>query len=299
MTTAAIYAHSSTIEPSSISINNQVSACRKTAATEGLVVDDKFIYCDNSPPGSSKAIHRRIAGRRLIDAINNKQIDILFIEDILRATRDVSHAMDLMSSVEISGLRIVTSDGLDTAQPNWKTLWKIKLMTAGLQVENNARRVVHGMLGQLERGYQVSPPPFGFKRVRVRTPDDFDIGTRWEIEPEKAELIRAMYNLRQSGKSYAQIARYLNDAKVAPPCPRLCRGIAYWRPGTVRRILANKIYKGLYVWNGSAQAKVAAIWGGRRLDERAFERPQLQIVSYEAWAACNPPKMDASVGVGA
>jgi DNA invertase Pin-like site-specific DNA recombinase len=299
MTTAAIYARSSTFEHSSISIDNQISACRKTAATEGLVVDDKFVYIENNTPGISNIRYRRIGRQRLIDAINGKQFDVLFMEDILRATRDIAQAINLMSIVETSGLRIVTSDGLDTAQPNWKILWQIKLMAAGLHVENNAMRVVRGMLGQLERGYQVSMPPFGFKAVRNRTPKGHELGSRWEIDSKEAEVIRAMYSLRQTGKSFTGIATVLNTLGVPNPCAYRSHGVARWRPGTVSRILANKIYKGTYAWNASAQAKIKAVNAGRRLDEREFERPHLQIVSDETWAACNPLKMNASVGVGA
>jgi hypothetical protein len=206
--------------------------------------------------------------------------------------------MDVMSLVEIGGLRIVTTDGLDTAMSDWKSRWLTQLLASSTDAKWTAVKTARGMLGKLERGFQVSMAPFGFKRVREQTPWGSELGTIWEIESDKAELLRTMYSMRQCGKTYSKIAQYLNTSEVAPPSPRLCHGFAFWRPSTVQRILSNKIYRGIYVWNGSARAKALAIKGGRVPDEREFERPHLRIVSDETWAACNRPTIVATVGVG-
>jgi DNA invertase Pin-like site-specific DNA recombinase len=298
MPTAAIYARSSTVETCAVSIDNQVSACRRAAAIEGLVVDDRFVFRDNNPRGSSKTHLRRFGWERLIDAIKGKQIDVLFMEDVLRATRDLDQVKDVMSLMEIGGLRIVTTDGLDTAMSDWKSRWLSQLLASSADAKWTAVKTARGMLGKLERGFQVSVAPFGFKRVREQTEWGSELGTIWEIESDKAELIRTMYSMRQCGKTHSEIAQYLNTSEVAPPSPRLCHGFAFWRPSTVQRILSNKIYRGIYVWNGSARAKALAIKGGRVPDEREFERPHLRIVSDETWAACNRPTIVATVGVG-
>jgi site-specific DNA recombinase len=298
MSTAAIYAPRPSANRYGVSIVNQISRCRRLAAKEGLVIADRFIYSDTALPSSSKTGPIGFNRQALFRSIASKQIDILFIETMACATQDIAQAMALTSFVENNNLRVVTCDGLDTSDSNWKLTWLTQLLEAAAHGKDTSLQVVRGMLGQLERGYQVSQPPFGFKTVRDRTPKGHELGSRWEIDSQEAEVILKMYRLRQSGKSVAEIALELNTAKVAPPCPSLWREVAYWRPSSVRRILANKIYKGIYAWNCSPQAKATAITAGRRLEEREFQRPHLQIVSDETWEACNPPKMDATTEVG-
>ena len=288
MPTAAIYARYSTDEQRPTSIDDQVRRCRETAAKEGLTVADDFVFSDSAISGTEKGRAKRIQYQRLLDAIEARLVDVVFIDDVSRATRDYLEGAKLMATVENSGLRVVTSDGLDTTQQNWKTLWQIKLMTAGMQVENTAMQVVRGMLGQLERGYQIAQPPYGYRGVREEGEDGKVHGTHWVIEEKEAELIRKLYAWRKSGMSMAKIAFELNDVlRVLPPCFRRCLGKIYWRPATVHRILANPIYKGIFVWNGSAFTKAKAKRRRKVVEEVEFERPKLVIVSSELWADCN------------
>ena len=298
MPTAAIYARYSTDEQRPTSIDDQVRRCRETAAKEGLTVADKFVYSDSAISGTAKGRVKRVQYQRLLDAIEARLVDIVFIDDVSRATRDYLEGAKLMATVENNGLRVVTSRGLDTSQPNWKTLWQIKLMTAGMQVENTAMQVVRGMLGQLERGYQIAQPPFGYRGVREKMPGGLKLGTKWEIEEKEAELIRNMYQWRKSGKSVAKIAFELNGRNVLPPCYHRCSGVPYWRPATVHRILANPIYKGIFVWNGSAFTKAKAKRRRKVVEKIEFDRFSLHLISKELWAACNQPTKEMTARNG-
>jgi site-specific DNA recombinase len=78
--------------------------------------------------------------------------------------------------------------------------------------------------------------------------------------------------------------------KVLPPCYRRCKGKdVYWRPATVLRILANPIYKGIFVWNGSAFTKAKAKRKRKVVEEIEFDRASLGFISKELWADCNQP----------
>jgi DNA invertase Pin-like site-specific DNA recombinase len=253
---------------------------------------------DIAVSGTEKGRSKRVQWQRLLDAIECGVVDIVFIDDLSRATRDVYEGIKLMKIVETTGLRVVTSDGLDTKEPNWKALWQIKLITAGMQVENTAMQVVRGMIGQLERGYQIAQPPFGYRGVRIKEDSGRELGTSWEVEKKEADLVCMMYAWRKSGKSVAKIAGELNSLKVLPPCYRRCSGVPYWRPATVHRILSNTIYKGIFVWNGSGFSKARAKKKRKQLVEQEFERPHLRVVSDELWMACNLPKKEMSIRGG-
>lgn len=288
MPTAAIYARYSTDEQRPTSIEDQVRRCRATAAKEGLVVDDKWIFSDSAVSGTAKGRSKRVAYQRLLDAIEARLIDVVFFDDVSRASRDIQEGGVIMAIVKSTGLRVVTCDGIDSEQPNWWMLWCLNLMTAVQQVEGTASMVVRGMLGQLNRGYQIAQPPFGYVGVRIKDDNGEPIGTHWAIDEKEADVLRSMYQWRQSGKSAAKIAQELNLAGILPPGYRRCKSVPYWRPGTVHRVLANPVYRGVFVWNGSIFTKYKAKLKRKEVVPLEFERPALRLVSDEVWNACNP-----------
>lgn len=288
MPVAAIYARYSTDEQRPTSIEDQVRRCRETAAREGLVVEDKWVFSDSAISGTAKGRTKRVAYQRLMDAIEARLIDVVFFDDVSRASRDMQEGGKIMALVKSIGLRVVTSDGIDSRHSDWWMLWSLKLMTAVQQVEGTATQVIRGMLGQLERGYQIAQPPFGYTGIQLKADSGKPLGTRWLIDEKQAELLRKMYEWRLSGKSAAKIAHDLNIAKILPPGYRKCKGVPYWRPGTVHRVLGNPIYKGIFLWNGSIFTKFKAKKKRKEVVTIEFERPALRLVSDEVWAACNP-----------
>jgi site-specific DNA recombinase len=288
MPTAAIYARYSTDEQRPTSIDDQVRQCRQNAATQGFTVDEKWVFSDSAITGTAKGRVKRVAYQRLLDAIADRLIDVVFVDEVSRVARDMLEGAKMMDIVERTGLRIVTGDGIDSLQKNWKLMWSFKLMSAVQEVESTADRVGRGMIGQLERGYQIAQPPFGYTGTRIKAADGRELGTLWELDPVKAGLMRDMYRWRFEGQSVSGIAKRLNLAGILPPSHTRCKGTPYWRPATVHRVLANTIYKGVFVWNGSAFTRAKARAKRKVIETISYGRPALRLVSDEIWAACNP-----------
>lgn len=288
MPTAAIYARYSTDEQRPTSIEDQVRQCRQNAASQGFTVDEQWVFSDSAITGTAKGRVKRIAYQRLLDAIADRLIDVVFVDEVSRVARDMLEGAKMMDIVERTGLRIVTGDGIDSRQKNWKLMWSFKLMSAVQEVESTADRVGRGMVGQLERGYQIAQPPFGYAGVRIKSEDGRELGTLWELDPVKAGLVRDMYRWRFEGQSVGGIAKRLNLASVLPPSHKRCKGVPYWRPATVHRLLANTVYKGMFIWNGSAFTRARARKKRKVVETISYERPALRLVSDDVWAACNP-----------
>lgn len=288
MPTAAIYARYSTDEQRETSIEDQVRRCRETAAREGFTVDNAFVFSDSAVSGTAKGRAKRVGYQRLLDAIQSGLVDVVIVDDVSRVARNMLEGATLMELAEQSGLRIITCDGIDSKQRDWTLLWSFKLITAVQEVKGTADKVVRGMVGQLERGYQIAQPAFGYRGVREGSPSGRDGGTRWEVQPEEAAVVRRMYQMRYDGLSVAAIARRLNEDGVLPPNHRRCKGIAYWRPATVHRLLSNTVYRGTFIWNGSSFTRAKARARKMPVKTISYERPALRLVSDEVWAACNP-----------
>lgn len=225
MPTAAIYARYSTDEQRETSIEDQVRRCRQTAAKEGFSVDDEFVFSDSAVSGTAKGRAKRVGYQRLLDAIHNGLVDVVIIDDVSRVARNMVEGATLMEIAEQKGLRIITCDGIDSKQRDWTLLWSFKLITAVQEVKGTADKVVRGMVGQLERGYQIAQPAFGYVGVREGSPNGRDGGTKWELHPERADIVRRMYHMRFEGASVAGL-RHVHCHSALICCQLLCRHCA-------------------------------------------------------------------------
>jgi DNA invertase Pin-like site-specific DNA recombinase len=288
MRTAAAYARYSTDDQRPTSIEDQVRRCRQLAKQKGYAVEEKWLFTDSAISGATKGNGKRLAFVQLLDAIEAREVDVLFIDEVSRVARNYLDGARIIDLVERTGLRVVTDDGIDSEDQNWQLMWSFKLMAAVQQVQSTASEVVRSMVGQLERGYMIAQAPIGYIAEQVRDSDGRKQGTLWRPDAKNAALIMRMYEWRYEGMSLLRIATRLNDEGVPCPGQRRCKGPAYWRPATVGRVLANTVYKGVFVWNGSAYARAKARKRRKTLEPKAYDRPALRLVSDEVWAACNP-----------
>lgn len=290
MPTGAIYGRYSDDEQKPTSIDDQVRRCLETAAAQGISVDKKFIFSDSAVSGTAKGRSKRPGYERLLDAIREQQVDVLIIDELSRVSRNTLDGALLMDLLETTGVRIITGDGIDSDRREWKMLWGLKMISAVQEVESTADRVTRGMIGQLERGYQIAQPPIGYVGVKVFS-ENRELGTLWDLDKEKADIVKRMFQWRFEGMSAGGIAKRLNEEGVLPPAHKRCKGPAYWRPASVHRVLANPVYKGIFVWNGSAFTQAKARKKRKKVTMISYERPNLRIVSDEVWTACNPAKV--------
>jgi DNA invertase Pin-like site-specific DNA recombinase len=288
MQRCAIYARYSTDEQRATSIDDQVRRCRALAEQHGFEIQERMIFSDEAVTGTSKGISKRDGYRRLLDAIDARECDVVVTDEVSRLTRSVTEGGRLMESVDAVGIRFVTADGIDTEREGWKLLWLMKLTTATHEIDATAHRTRRGMLGQLERGYQIAQTPFGYAPVKDVTPGGRVLGTHWLIDETAAGIVRQMYRWRVQGQSAAQIAKRLNALGVLPPGSSRAKTTPYWRPASVLRVLANTVYRGVFVWNGSDVTKHKAKKRRKAVESVAFSREQLRLVTDDIWHAANP-----------
>lgn len=269
------------------SIEDQFRRCKEVAQREHLTLETRLLFSDDAITGKAEGIAKRKEYRRLIDAVEARECSVVIADEISRLTRDLQEGARLMKYVDDLGVRFITHDGIDTNQTGWKPLWMVKLMAATMEVESTAERVVRGMVGQLGRGYQIAQTPYGYRAAPDVAQSGKVLGTKWSIDEVEAQVIRQMYKWRHEGVSFGGIAALLQKAGVQPPGKLRKRPQAYWRQATVQRMMGNRVYRGVFVWNGSSFTKAKARKRRRQVREVPFEREDLRIVSDEVWFACN------------
>lgn len=298
MAKTAIYARYSCDQQRDTSIEDQLRRCRDVAKRQGIAIDDALVFTDAALSGTAKHTEKREGYQALLDAWDNGKIDAILVDDFSRLSRDAVEQAHLVRRLESNRrVRLLTANGVDTEQKNWQLQVGLLGVVGQQAIRDTQHLVVRGMLGQLERGYMIATPAFGYVLDRMFDTAGNRIGTHWKIHESNAAIVLEIFERRGAGQSMHQIARWLNDAGVPTQRRMKVPDGGYWRAARIRNLLTNPIYRGEFVWNGSARIRAEAKKTGRELDVRAFPRPHLRIVSDELWYRCNG-KMTSRSGYG-
>ncbi len=282
----AIYGRYSYDTQSPTSIDDQFRRCRELGVRNNIDVESAIEFRDEEISGFSSKAASRPGYLALMKAWGERKFDVLLVDELSRLARNPRQQLELYELLENTSVRMISANGIDTNQPQWPLLMGIQGLMAQEESRGTSFRVKRGMLGQLQRGFMIAAPAFGYRGERVIGDGGREIGTRWLIDNVKAEIVREMYERRSSGKSFDNIARWLNESGVRPSL----RG-RIWRAAAVSRILENTIYRGAFVWNGSNFSKHRAKKKGVTLVEEHFARPELRIVSDSMWSSAQPKKI--------
>ncbi len=291
----AIYARYSCDQQRETSIEDQIRRCKEIAEYLGLQVSEWLVFSDSALSGQAHALEKREGLQKLERAWGSNAFDILMLDAFERLARDGMEQEKLIQRLKASRrVRLITSDGIDTSREGWELLLRMKGAISQAEISNLQHRVGRGMVGQLERGYMIATPPFGYDLKREYDAQDNRIGTHWVVNPDEADLVRQIFQRRKDGQSMPQIAIWLNELGI--PCTRKARKAdgGFWRQSRVRILLANPIYKGMFIWHGSTTFKTRAAERGEAIKERHYARPELRLVSDETWDLCNARKQTRS-----
>jgi DNA invertase Pin-like site-specific DNA recombinase len=283
---AAIYARYSTSDQRETSIEDQARRCKELAERSGYEVPEGLIYSDSAISGSAKSLKKRVGYQQMLSALDDGKFQCLVVDEISRIGRDHDELARLQKVIERTGVRLLSADGTDSQNPNWQLPFLIMSAIGQSSLRETAHRVKRSMVGQLERGYMIASPAFGYKLKRFMNEDGRRIGSTWEIDEIESGIVKGMYKMRKEGKSYAGIARDLNTKGVKTPRGAHDGTPGHWRQGTVYRMLSNTIYRGVFMWNGSqsfaAKAKKEK-WVPKPVE---YYHPELRLVDDDAWNIC-------------
>lgn len=295
MTPVAIYARYSCDKQNETSLEDQIRRCTELAQRHGLSVNKDLIYTDAAVSGTDKGDALREGYRRLREDWDAGKFAVLLVDEFSRLSRDAVEQAVLQKRLEKSRrVRLITADGVDTKDPDWQLRLGFQGLIAQQENRKLSYRVDRGMVGQLERGYMIATPAFGYRLQRVLDGNQNHIGSHWVIHEENASIVQQVFAKREKGESMHQIAAWLNQAGVA--CSRKGRNGAesHWRPARVKCMLQNPIYKGIFVWRGSTTYIKKMKDLGDEVQSTQYPRPQLRLVSDETWSRCNDRSVSRS-----
>ena len=154
----------------------------------------------------------------------------------------------IRTALSASGIRLVSVTQPEHS-PGEKLIFGIREAADGFLKERLAQDIRLGLRQAARQGYWVSARvPYGYRKVEVN--DSGRQRSKLELDPETAEVVRAMYDRAVQGASPRTIATELNDNGVSSPSG------GTWNAPQVRRILTNPVNAGVLVVGKNSDAPV-------------------------------------------
>lgn len=280
MKRCAIYARYSSDLQSPTSIDDQIQLCRAYAERQSWVV----VATHHDAALSGFGVEQRPGYQQLVAAAGATPpgFDTILVEDLSRLTRDTGELLRLYHRLRLKGIDIVgVSDGIASGQQGGKVHLTVKGLVNELYLDDLRDKTHRGLAGCATRGLSAGGRIFGYRTVPVEAAPRGTKHTapaRFEIHPEEAAIVERIFRDYAAGQSMQAIAFALNRAGVHFPAQETERGPHRrgWAVSSVRVILRNEKYAGIWVWNKRRFIKDPDT--GRR---RALPRPAEEWIRQE------------------
>jgi len=243
------------------------------AASKGIEVSEDMIFTDSAVSGS-KGANERLGIATLVKVIEDDQIDILFLDELSRLSRELIFQQIFLRTAQEHNVRVIDAIGFDSAIPGAKLMSAVR----GAFDENALKEITHrarrGRDGSVLRGYFHGRAPYGYRSERVYTEtgkrSGKGLGTKWIKVPEQADVIKRIFTMRSNGLSYLAIAKRLTTDNIPSPSG------GTWGTSAIQQILKRPIYIGHYSLRSGSS------------DIVEYDHPELAIVEYGLYKICQP-----------
>lgn len=226
---AAIYTRVSSDEQAeAFGLDVQRERCKAQITAKGWQYVGE--YCDEGLSGTLNA-NKRPALRSLLDDVCAGKIDAVIVLALDRLARKTRLVLEIVDTLDSCGATIVsTKESLDTSTPQGRFVLTMFAAIAELERDTIVERTRAGLDARAkidgERGGRL---PDGYMRS----------GDAIEIVPERASIVRQIFDMRDQGLTLRAIADKLNSGGI-----RTARGHT-WHASSVREVLQNEnAYRG-------------------------------------------------------
>ena len=188
-----------------------------------------------------------------MDDVRDGKISCIIVKDMSRFGRDYIEASNYIETIfPFLGVRFISvSDHFDTeAEYNQNKALEIALknLVNDMYAKDISKRVSVSRRLDMERGkFTGSNAPYGYKV------DSGDVLRKYVIDRDAAAVVRQIFELAADGVTLREIAKALQEYRLALPGDYLKTGNLYveegaeakaWYPGTISNILKNQAYIG-------------------------------------------------------
>lgn len=209
-----------------------------------------YEYVDNAVSGTS---FNRPSFNQMLDDVKSGKIKCIIVKDMSRFGRDYIETSNYIETIfPFLGVRFISvNDHFDTdAELNQNKSLEIALknLVNDMYAKDISKRVAVSRRLDMERGkFTGSNAPYGYKV------DSADALRKYLIDDEAAGVVRQIFEMAAEGVTLREIAKSLQNYRLALPGDYLKTGNLYvaegqdakaWYPGTLSNMLRNQAYIG-------------------------------------------------------
>lgn len=230
--TAVIYARYSSSSQREASIEEQVKICEQFAKCHDYMVT--HVYKDSAITGKTD---KRPEFQRLLKDCAKKSFDAVIFYSIDRFGRNLLQSLGNASKIEEYDICLLSATEEFTNTPSGKLHRNMMMCYAQYYSDELAQKIKRGMDFNGERCLSTGGNiALGFKVNEHK---------QFEIDPEKAPLVRMIFEMYADGRKVTEIVERMNSMGY-----RTAHG-ARFNKNSLHTILKNKRYIGTYTYKGT------------------------------------------------
>lgn len=239
MKRAALYARVSTArQEQEETIDSQLAEVRQRIEADDALLGADMVFVDE---GYSGSMLERPALDAMLDAAKNKEFDVLYIYDLGRLSRQLSHLLIVIEQLEKYDRELVSLHERITGTPEDKFLLQIMGSMHEYERAKITERFRRGKMYKARSGKIVGyNAPYGYRYNKENG--------EFEIHEREASVVKQIFEwVANDGLSTYRVIEKLHEAGVMPSKQR----DEYWTRGPVARLLNNETYFGKHYFNKS------------------------------------------------
>lgn len=291
----AFYKRMSSELQNDLSLDDQDFQMRGETARLGWVVAEDCIRFDRAVSGQSLLGRQGLLELMELSKQRPRPFDAVMFPDTSRFGRRVSDVTRLLEEFEARGVFLYfASDHLDSRQPGFDVAFIFKAIQDQNMVRALGEKVRQVQFSRFEAGHVPGAHTYGYRSHPVDDPVRTGPHGRpvvlyclYEIVEEERKVVVRIFAEYAAGKSYAHIARILNAEGLRPPQEARGRLTPSWSKSSIREIVQNTKYKGLFIWGKTSQKRQPSgeikVIHHPESEWEKKEFPELRFIDEELW----------------
>ena len=229
-----------------ISIPAQLKALREHVNNNSFIIYKEYIEPGESAYGDDE---NREKFHQMIANAKEGKFEVVLVHRFNRFYRDQFKSMSYKKILKDHGVKVISiTEELDSETiTGFITERMIEIMDQVSSMQNSWE-TFKGMKENAIQGYKNGgKPPYGYIRkpipININRPEP-RYKIKWEINEEKAKVVKKIFKLRSEGKSLKSIALNLNRNLIKSATGD------FWCYTSIREIILRAdVYTGTYIWN--------------------------------------------------
>lgn len=259
-----IYARYSSHNQTEQSIEGQIAVCKEYAKRNNFTIIGEYI--DRALTGKND---KRPEFQKMIKDSNKKKFNGVLVYQLDRFSRSREDSAIYKAKLKKNNVRVFSAKENISEDASGVIIESL--------LEGMAEYYSLELSQKVKRGFDISAAKFLYKGGIVPLGFKIDEEKKYQIDEEKAKIVKNIFTMYVNGKTLVEIVDYLNINNI-----KNANGSEF-KKTTLSAMLKNKRYIGSYVYNGKETKNAIP----RIIDDVTFEKVQNKLIDNKRYSRKN------------